>query len=134
MIRRELGLFLLIGSLTVILDFIVYWGAFEVASVPVGLAKTVGFLAGTVFAYFANRAWTFGHKSHRGGSAFRFIVVYVLTLSVNVGVNGLCLALLQEQKWAMAAAFIIATGLSAVLNFVGMKFFVFSSKPLRGER
>jgi putative flippase GtrA len=87
MIRRELGIFLIVGTLTVVIDFLTYRGLIWAQLLGVDSAKGMGFLIGTVFAYFANRFWTFGHKAHAIGSVWRFIAVYSLTLAANVLVN-----------------------------------------------
>ncbi len=72
----------------------------------------------------ANRLWTF---SARGGAdrVFRFAALYLSTLVVNVAVNAGMVWLGGTAKPALAAAFVVATGLSACLNFLGMKFLVF---------
>jgi putative flippase GtrA len=125
MIRRELLVFLVVGSLTVLVDFLCYrtllWSGVD----SVALAKSAGFLAGTVFAYFANRAWTFGHRHHRPGTAWRFAVLYALSLGANVAVNGLVLQPLAGTAFAVQLAFLGATAVSTCLNFLGMKLFVF---------
>jgi len=125
MIKRELPLFLIVGSLTVLIDFLAYRGLVWMGLIGVDMAKAVGFLIGTVFAYFANRIWTFGHQAHAPGSAWRFVVLYTVTLGANVWVNALALAWLGEA----GLAFLLATGVSASLNFLGMKWFVFKAKP-----
>jgi putative flippase GtrA len=125
MIKRELTIFLIVGSLTVLVDFIIYRGLVFVQWLNVDMAKAVGFLAGTVFAYFANRFWTFGHKQSSAGSAWRFAVLYTATLAVNVYVNAFALDKLDSLTAAVHTAFILATGVSATLNFLGMKLFVF---------
>ena len=93
------------------------------------IAKAVGFLAGTLLAYFANRFWTFGHKPSSAGSTWRFVVLYTATLAVNVYINALALDKLASLTAAVQIAFILATGVSATLNFVGMKLFVFRAAP-----
>jgi putative flippase GtrA len=127
MIRREIGIFLIVGALTVVVDFCVY-RSLGWAGMRVDIAKAAGFLAGTVFAYFANRMWTFNHARHAAGSALRFALLYATTLGANVAVNGMVLSSLAGSSAAVQIAFLIATAVSAALNFVGMKFFVF--KPL----
>ena len=114
MIKRELGIFLIVGSLTVLVDYLVYRG---VIWIGVDLAKGIGFLTGTLFAFIANRFWTFGHKSHAPGSAWRFIFLYLSTLLVNVAVNALALKVMTDTMTAVRLAFLIATGVSASLNF-----------------
>ena len=127
MIKRELIIFLIVGSLTVVVDFLSYRGLVWSNLMGVDLAKAIGFLTGTVFAYFANRIWTFGHKAHAPGSAWRFAVLYTITLSANVLVNALALEILGDESLAIQLAFLLATAVSAMLNFIGMKVFVFRS-------
>lgn len=126
MIRRELPIFLVVGVLAVLTDFVVYrsvaWTDFDIH-----VAKAVGFISGTVFAYFANRIWTFSDARPVRSSALRFLLLYTLTLLANVQVNALALVLLSGWSGAMQIAFLAATGTSATLNFIGMKFFVFRS-------
>mgnify|MGYP000066233871 CR=1 FL=1 len=128
MIKRELLLFLVIGSLTVLIDFFAYRGLVWGELMGINTAKAVGFLIGTVFAYFANRIWTFGKADHAPGSAWRFIALYTVTLGSNVLLNAAVLMLLGQSEWVIQLAFFMATGVSAVLNFIGMKWFVFTRK------
>lgn len=130
MIKRELAVFLVVGSLTVLIDFLTYRSLVWTGWMNIDLAKAIGFLTGTLFAYFANRVWTFGHQEHAPGSVWRFVLLYAITLSANVLVNAGCLALLSPLSIAVQVAFLIATGVSAVLNLLGMKLFVFKASVL----
>ena len=132
--RGELGRFLVVGATTVAIDLASYrllmWVGLAVA-----LAKGLGFIAGTVFAYHANRLWTFAAQ----GGRRRFVAFYALyaaTLALNVAINSAALFLLGGGEPALAMAFLAATGASATLNFLGMKFLVFKpgARPRgRGE-
>lgn len=130
MIKKELGTFLLVGMLTVLVDFASYTALVSIAMMRIDIAKAAGFLIGTLFAYFANRFWTFGTRAHAPGSAGRFALLYLLTLAANIGVNAAALRLLDEMWGYMQLAFVLATGVSAVLNFIGMKWFVFKARSL----
>jgi len=127
MIRRELGIFLVVGVLTVIIDYFVYRTLVWSQLLLVHAAKGIGFVSGTVFAYFANRFWTFGHKQHATGSLWRFVLLYATTLLTNVWVNALMLSVLSAVPRVMQLGFLIATVMSAMINFIGMKFFVFKA-------
>ncbi|WP_374591754.1 GtrA family protein [Aquabacterium sp.] len=130
MIRRELTVFLLVGVTTVLVDYASYT-LLGVCGAQLDVAKAAGFLIGTVFAYFANRHWTFGHREAASGSVVRFALLYGVTLAANVLVNAWFLKVLAGQSWGRQGAFVVATGTSAVLNFLGMKFLVFrQSSPL----
>jgi putative flippase GtrA len=123
-LRGELGRFLIVGGTTVAIDLASYrlllWIGLAVA-----LAKGLGFIAGTIFAYHANRLWTFAAEGGRWRFA-GFLALYAITLGVNVGVNSGALLLLGVGELALAIAFLAATGASATLNFLGMKFLVFN--------
>ena len=129
MMKRQFTIFLIVGGLTVLVDFICYRGLIGFQFMEVDLAKATGFLAGTLFAYFANRFWTFGRKPHLPGSAWRFAVLYATTLGVNVLINSFVLKMFADLDVALLFAFLLATGFSAGINFLGMKFFVFKPVP-----
>jgi putative flippase GtrA len=126
-IGKELRTFLVVGGLTVVLDYAVYRGLLALALTNVPACKALGFVAGMVFAYWANRQWTFSDAPNRRGSAWRFVVVYLFNLGMNVAVNSLLLNAFAGMAGAVSAAFVVATGVSASLNFAGMKWFVFTN-------
>ena len=126
MLRREVAVFLAVGGATVLVDYLTYRALLLAGLEPVSLAKSLGFVAGTGFAYVANRCLTFAARNQPLlGTLWRFGVLYALTLGVNVGVNDLLLQLAGERMHAVSFAFLAATATSATLNFVGMKRFVF---------
>ena len=129
MIKRELAIFLIVGVSTVLVDFISYRGLIGFQVMEVDMAKAAGFLVGTLFAYFANRFWTFGHNPHVPGSVWRFSALYASTLGANVLTTALVLKLLADMAIAIQLAFLLATVVSACLNFLGMKLFVFKPIP-----
>lgn len=133
-IKRELAIFLVVGLLTVGIDFLSYHvflnlKPFGIESI--NIAKGFGFIVGTIFAYFANRFWTFNQQTTSSGSVYRFAIIYVIGLLSNIGVNHLCITGFSSPSVAMDItlfiAFVLATGVSSILNFLGMKFFVFTS-------
>lgn len=126
-IKRELGIFLIVGSLTVFFDFLAYRSLLWLGWFSVDVAKAIGFIVGTIFAYFANRKWTFTTitKSQNLKSIWRFLLLYGLSLLMNVLVNAGVLVLLKDCFFALQIAFLSATCISAIFNFIGMKWFVF---------
>jgi putative flippase GtrA len=130
MIKLEFAKFLVVGSLTVGFDFLVYLGLMSAAITTTDIAKLLGFLSGTIFAYVANRLWTFKSQNEVAiaSSLWRFSLLYSLTLLVNVAVNSVFLGFLNGKSYQIQHAFLIATCLSALLNFLGMKYFVFKSE------
>lgn len=130
--HNELSRFLVVGFATVGVDYLSYQ-LFLAFGLPVALAKSSGFITGTVFAYFANKLWTFSGSTPAKNSAFRFSVIYASTLALNVLVNSFVLHLLAGFPSAVQIAFVIATGASATANFLGMKFYVFRNEQHEGH-
>lgn len=124
-LRGEIARFLIVGFTAVAIDFVTY-RLLLALGLWIAPAKATGFVTGAVFAYFANRAFTFrvGAKPRRQELA-RFIGVYGSALIANVAMNSLVLTVLGRSELNLGIAFVAATGLSATLNFLGMKLFVF---------
>lgn len=122
-IKRQLLRFLVVGCTAVVIDLIVY--TLLITVIPIPVAKTLSFLAGTVFAYFTNKLWTFDKPGRNHVEMFSFFLLYGTTLLVNVGVNQLTLYLFPG---ALGFAFLAATGTSTILNFIGQKWWVFRSR------
>ena len=130
--KRQLIRFLIIGSITVLVDLATYavllWSDWAIAP-----AKALAFISGTVFAYFANREWTFAVSG--GWRQFAaFCVLYLTSLGVNVGVNHIVLLSLGGWNYALQIAFLVATGVSASCNFFGMRNLVFNTASPHRER
>lgn len=121
--QQQLRRFLIVGASTVLVDFVTYSLCLE-AGLWISLAKAAGFIVGTFFAYVANRFWTFQAVGRRGGVR-DFLLLYLATLLVNVAVNAGVIEALGESWPALGLAFVVATAISAGLNFLGMRYYVF---------
>ena len=129
MLAKQLQRFLIVGFTTVLIDFTVYRLLLYLDS-PTAIAKGLGFIAGTIFAYFANKLWTFS-RAKGGANVFSmFIALYLITLIINVGVNSGVVSVLGEEELFLMLAFLVATGTSATLNFVGMQMIVFGKQRI----
>lgn len=131
--RRQATVFLAVGIATVAIDALVY-ALLCALSVPPNWAKGSSFLAGTLFAWHANKTLTFRAAPERSGIArkLRFMALYATTLSANVLANAAVLAVgdwIGAPLWLGAPfAFLCATAISAVSNFLGMRLWVFAAK------
>lgn len=130
MIKKKLKFFLIVGGMTVVVDLMVYKGL-VVVGLSVINAKATGFLVGTFFAYVVNRFWTFGNRSQRTGSWISFSALYAFTLFINTYINDCMLDLTTDFDYSASIAFLVATGASATLNFLGINYFIFKAKRYR---
>jgi len=121
----QLSRFLIVGTTTVGIDYVTY-SLLLFLGASISPSKGIGFITGTVFAYFANRLWTFSAK---GGidRILKFLAVYGINLGVNVGLNKSVLILFGHENGMIVVAFLVATAASATLNFLGMKILVFKA-------
>ena len=122
--KHEALVFLVVGSITVFIDFVVYRLTVGLEFLEPSVAKTVSFLVGMIFAFVANKKFTFQSQSPSKEEIFPFLCTYALSLVVNIFVHS------QVFKYYTFAfkhevAFLMATGASTVMNFLGMKFLVF---------
>ena len=88
-------------------------------------AKACGFLTAVAFAYNGHRRWTFSTHGSRK-RIIGFASLYATTFLINNLTNSLMLEILGKvQKIDIAGAFIVATGITAIVNFTMLKFFIF---------
>lgn len=118
-IEKELKRFLIAGLCAVGTDLCMYYLLLNF--LPTGMSKAISFLSGTIVAYVINKYWTFEKykKSHK--EIIYFGILYSFTLGVNVMTNKIIL----DNTHIVILAFLAATGLSTILNFLGQKFLVF---------
>lgn len=129
--RQELKRFLFVGSLTVLLDYFAYQLVLLLGG-STNPAKAIGFCIGTIFAYFANRFWTFSSINAPPGNVWKFCCIYSGNLGVNIYINAALMAEFNGNGNARYIAFFLATLASATLNFIGMKYIAFTDCKIEG--
>lgn len=119
-IKKELLRFLIAGSCAVATDLGFYYLLIEF--LEKSIAKASSFILGTIVAYLINKFWTFEKKRFSSIELIKFVFLYAFTLFVNVKTNQIILTSLENE---LLLAFLCATGLSTILNFIGQKWWVF---------
>jgi putative flippase GtrA len=120
--QRQVSRFLVIGFASVGVDFGCYqllsWAGF-----PSPAAKGTSYLAGMLLGFLGNKFWTFRSARRSAAEPLSYILLYALTLLINVAAHTAVLRM--TGPGGAATAFLFATSLTTVLNFAGMKWFAF---------
>jgi len=145
---KELTKFIISGLLAVLVDFIVYFLLSQF--LDMNLSKALSFMSGMLVTYNLNKYWTWRQPDKNNKRLLLFVALYAVAMIVNVFSNQLAFntlpnneficsiknseAVLKDLKPLITVkidkvlAFIIATGISATLTFLGQKFWLFKVK------
>lgn len=118
--NRELSIFLLVGTLATLVDFLMYFSmvSFEIDQ---SLSKVISFIAGTLVGYYGNSRFTFSQSS---GNVAVYFMVYLFSLVINVLINHLAYSASSD----VPLSWLLATFSSSSINFIGLRYFAFSRK------
>ena len=118
-LKKELKRFLVAGISAVSTDLATYYILLNFFNTDI--AKAISFLLGTIVAFIINKYWTFEKHEKSYKEIAKFGLLYSVTLGANVMTNKIVLDIFSIT----ILAFLIATGVSTVLNFIGQKWWVF---------
>jgi putative flippase GtrA len=124
---KQVRRFIVIGVLSVLIDFTVYMLLTRL-ELSWDVSKGVSYVAGMVFGFIGNKLWTFESARRSPAEPVTYLMLYTTTLGVNVLVNRIVLLVLAgwlPSGWVKGLAFLVATGVTTILNFVGMKWITF---------
>lgn len=123
-LKTQIVRFVLTGGLSAVVDFGLYALLVFVFGLPIGVSKSISFVAGTTTAYLINRRWTFKAEPSRARFA-AVVALYALTYAVQVGINGWLYHVFPDEWWRFPLAFVIAQGTATVINFVVQRVVIF---------
>lgn len=118
--KKELIRFLFGGGSAVIVDYIVYQILMR-AGLGQDISKAISFICGAAVGFVINKLWTFESSKFSKDEVLRYVILYSCTAVINAVANKLVLKVTAIEM----LAFLCATGVSTVLNFLGQKYFVF---------
>lgn len=117
--NKELYRFLIVGFTAVAVDYATYNILLNI--INTAMAKGISFICGSVVGFILNKFYTFEKKAFLISEIIKYAVLYSCTALINAGINSLVLYIFGHKL----LAFLCATGVSTVLNFIGQKFIVF---------
>lgn len=111
--------FILIGGLVTFIDFFIYI-CFSVF-LNIVISKIMSFIIACIISFFFNKKWTFQIKNEKKKYYFKYFLVQVINLLINVNINSYIYININNK----IISFIIATGIATIVNFCLQKYYVF---------
>lgn len=142
--QKQIIKFTIIGVIAVLVDLSIYYLLLNILPVNneglitiEAVSKTFSFISGTFVTYNLNKFWTWRQRNNSKTRFAKFLFLYSSSMLLNVATNSIVLMVCQEYESVYhvpheyVVAFICATGASAVYNFLGQKFWVFSLRAVK---
>ncbi len=123
--RRYVARFLIIGGCATAVDLTAYLLLTQSAGLAPAAAKTCSYLIGMAPGFLGNKFWTFGSKRHSLSEPAIYATLYGTTLAVNVSLNSAALSVLGHALPMKLIAFVSATSVTTLLNFLGLRLIAF---------
>jgi putative flippase GtrA len=124
---RQVLCFAIVGCAATASDFGAYVVFWEWGISP-HLAKGISYALGVLVGFIGNKLWTFKSRRRVAPELISYGVLYTATLAINVCVNSMMLDLggsVLGDRWKRICAFLVATCVSTLLNFLGLKLVTF---------
>lgn len=127
MFGNEIIRYLVVGGVSVGLDFVVYTLLIVTKILDPILAKRVSFIVGGIWAFFANKLFTFRKSGVKLSEPLLFGFIYFCGFFLNVIVHDIIFKSFKVKT----LAFISATFVSILWNYIGQKWVVFRKNKVK---
>jgi len=120
--NSEASRFIIIGLVSNLINYVIYWGAANAGSSLI-LASLIGYAAGLYNSFYFGRRWVFKvRKRTPGPMALRFVAIYFVG---GFGMAGVIKVVEYWLGWDYRLAWFTGAGFAMVNNFLGSKWLVF---------
>lgn len=115
--------FACVGGGATLIDFILYM--LFALFIHITLAKLLSMLFASIYSYILNKSWTFNNRRQDN---WRYIIKYVISQIANIVVNVTINSIVFFYTNSKINAFLIATCIAMIVNFLLQKLFVFKER------
>lgn len=121
--------FLIVGIFSVAIDWSLFLVFAAITEFPSSYLKTVSFFVGTLFSFVTNAKYTFNHETSFV-RLVKHLTIYIISMLANTFTFSSIYSLFTRDLLWSFMALTIATLVSMLINFIGLKFYVFSEKGM----
>ena len=126
--KKEFKKFFFVGLLAFFSDISTYY-LFTLSGLELNVSKAISFLIGTLIGYLLNTVYTFEAAQFSSNTLIKYLLVYLVSMLLNVTVNALSIKLFLtfviDMNLSKFLAVIIATMFSMIFNFICLKYYVY---------
>lgn len=121
-LRQQLFRYIIIGGLSTLINYCVFYILYQKFSVYYLTAHALGFSISVFFGYFFNKNWTYQSSNESKKEVVKYYMVYLFSLSLGLLLLKLLVDVLHlDPRFAK----FIEIGITASTNFLGTKLWVF---------
>jgi putative flippase GtrA len=132
LVRRMIK-FGIVGGLAFAASYLTYFGfcQYHLTKAPdvkqyYLIYKTLGDIVGLIVGFYINKYWTFRHEKRPDQNYFgKYFGVYLVTFFIGLGVIFIIIEYMPFVPYRLYVAPLVATGVGAILNFIGTNNLVF---------
>lgn len=128
-LKNQIVRFIIVGSCSTAVNYAIFYVSLYFLHIHYLFASSIGYISGFGIGYLSNRNWTFVHHkalNQRHRELFRYFIMNITSLSLSLLSLHFLVDILLLPAWLSN---IMALGVSTTSNFIGSKWFVFSTKP-----
>lgn len=129
--NNTLTRFVLVGVVNTLFGMAIMFVLYNVFGVSYWWSSAANYFFGSILSFILNKQFTFKHKGHLVGSAFRFIICIIVCYVAAYGVaKPLMTHLLKDSPVTVQenVAMLVGAVLFTALNYLGQRFFAFREK------
>jgi len=122
LIKNEFLKFIIIGSLSTLLNYAIFYTIYNFFNLNYALSSGFGFIVGVFMGYRLNKTWTFEIKVTEENYVYKYYFVYTASLFLSLIFLDF---LVSKLSIIPEIANILTIGLTTCTNFIGTKFWAF---------
>ncbi len=130
LLTREVILYLVFGGLTTVIDFIVFYCAYNFLSIDEMISTAIAWCAAVIFAYVTNRLFVFESKETEKNGILREIGLFVGARLISLGISELIVLLIMkvmgfDGKLGSIVTKLVCAVVVVIFNYFASKLVIF---------
>ena len=121
---KELLRYVVVGGLAVVIDSLAYFILSGTTGLSASASKRISFTLGAIWAFFANKYFTFRQPVPRMQEPVIFVAVYIVGFLLNSFIHDYVFHVSSSKLFSFA----VATMVSTIVNYIGQKWLVFRTR------